>query len=244
MGVASAHRVWPLVLFTAAALALFWLRTPVESLLGTTPIKTQTPAERRYVLIATILLAAVSVGCLVGLLWKGRYWQLLILGGIAALAFVAQAIVKRLGRKARMAAQLVGAMGLTCTAAAAYYVATGHLDKRAFELWAANWIFAGNQIHFVQLRIHAAHAASFREKLAQRQAFFVAQFLLLPFLAVASHWQLMPALVMVAFLSALARGIYWFFRGPQPLQIKSLGWSEMKQGVLFGILLAGAFILS
>jgi hypothetical protein len=24
------------------------------------------------------------------------------------------------------------------------------LDERAFVLWAANWIFAGNQIHFVQ----------------------------------------------------------------------------------------------
>jgi hypothetical protein len=53
-----------------------------------------------------------------------------------------------------MAAQLAGAIGLTCTAPAAYYVGTGRLSERAFVLWAANWIFAGNQIHFVQLRIH------------------------------------------------------------------------------------------
>jgi YwiC-like protein len=244
VGIASAHHVWPLVLFTVAALTLFWLRTPVESLLGTTPIKAQTPAERQYVLIVTISLAAVAAICLVALLWNGHYRQLLILGGVAALTFLAQAVVKRLGRKTRMTAQLAGAAGLTCTAAASYCVATGRLDQRAVELWAANWIFAGNQIHFVQLRIHAARVATFHEKLAQGRAFFMAQWLLLPFLAAASYRQLMPALVMLAFLPALVRGIYWFFRGPQALQIKNLGWSEMKQGILFGILLAGAFILS
>jgi len=53
-----------------------------------------------------------------------------------------------------MAAQLAGAIGLTCTAPAAYYVGTGRLSERAFVLWAAHWIFAGNRIHFVQLRIH------------------------------------------------------------------------------------------
>ena len=30
----SEHRIWPLLMFTVAALSLFWLRTPVESLIG------------------------------------------------------------------------------------------------------------------------------------------------------------------------------------------------------------------
>jgi len=42
----------------------------------------------------------------------------------------------------------------------------------------------------------------------------------------------------------LGRGISWFFRGPEALQIRSLGWSEMRHGILFGLLLAAAFILS
>ncbi|MGA7766885.1 MAG: hypothetical protein WCA27_11755 [Candidatus Sulfotelmatobacter sp.] len=44
-----------------------------------------------------------------------------------------------------MAAQLVGAIGLTCTAPAAYYIGTGRLSERAFILWAANWIFVGTR---------------------------------------------------------------------------------------------------
>jgi len=243
-GIAADHRIWPVVLFMLAALALFWLRTPVESLLGTTPLKAQTPAERESVFMASLALAAVSAGCLAGLLWHGGNRGLLLLGGVAALAFAVQALLKKLSRKTRTAAQLVGVIGLTCTAPAAYYVASGHLEGRAIVLWAANWIFAGDQIHFVQLRIHAARAATFREKWAVGWAFFLIQIVLLPVLATAWRWHLIPVLVILAFVPVLLRGISWFFRAPQPLQIRSLGWSEMKQGILFGILLAAAFIFS
>src|ERR1019366_7623189 len=52
----------------------------------------------------------------------------------------------KIGRAARMAAQMVGALGLTSTAPAAYYVVTGRLDAAAWALWLANWLFAGDQI--------------------------------------------------------------------------------------------------
>lgn len=244
VGIASDHRIWPVFLFTLVSLALFWLRTPVESLLGTTPLKAQTAAERKPVFLASLALTAVSTAGLAGLLWGGHNRGLLLLGGAAVLAFVLQALLKQLSRKARTAAQLVGAIGLTCTAPAAYYVASGRLDARALVLWAANWIFAGDQIHFVQLRIHSARAATFREKWGPGWVFFVIQILLLPTLLTAWRLHFIPALAILAFVPVLLRGIYWFVRGPQSLQVRSLGWSEMKQGILFGILLAAAFILS
>ena len=244
VGVASTERAWPVILFTVAALALFWLRTPVESLLGTTPLIAHTSAERRTSLIVSIGLGAVSAGCLAALFWHGRNRGLLLLGAIAVLAFVAQTLLGKLSRNLRMMAQMLGAIGLTCTAPAAYYLATGHLDSHAWVLWSANWIFAGDQIHFVQLRIHAARAATLGEKLRRGRLFLLGQILLLPILAAAAYWRLMPALVMLAFIPGLIRGFYWFFSGQTLLQVKSLGWSEMRQGVLFGILLAAAMILS
>ncbi len=244
VGVASTQWAWSLILLTIAALGLFWIRTPVESLLGRTPISVQTPAERRTLLIVSAGLGAVSAACLTGLLWNGRNRSLLLLGGIAVLAFVAQTLLMKLGRKLRMVAQILGAIGLTCTAPAAYCVATGHLDARAWVLWSANWIFAGNQIHFVQLRLHAARLGTVGEKLCRGRLFLLGQLLLLPMLAAAAHWRLMPALVMIAFIPALVRGFYWFFGRHQPLRVKSLGWSETRQGVLFGILLVAAIILS
>jgi hypothetical protein len=143
-----------------------------------------------------------------------------------------------LGRGTRTLAQLVGAIGLACAAPEAYYLGTGQLNQRACLLWAANWIFAGNQIHFVQLRIHAARAATFSDKFARGKLFLLAQPLLLTALVIASIWKAIPALMIVAFVPVLVRGTQWFFRKPEPLNVKSLGWSEMKQGVVFGILLA------
>lgn len=244
VGIASSPSAGPVILFAIAAVALFWLRTPVESLLGTTPMSAETPEERRIAILVSLVLAGLAATCLAGLLQHGRHNALLLLGGLAAVLFAVQTLLMKLGRKLRLAAQLVGAIALTSTAVAAYYVATGLLDKRAFMLWAANWIFAANQILFVQLRIHAARARSFAEKLQRGRVFFFTQVLLLLFLFAASHWRLAPVLITLAFVPVLARGFYWFFQPPQPLQVKRLGWAEMKQGILFGILFASVLILS
>lgn len=132
---------------------------------------------------------------------------------------------------------------MTSTAPAAYYLGTGNLDARALVLWAVNWLFAWNQIHFVQLSIHAARAATPSEKFTQGKAFFVAQTLVLVALVFASLRRLVPPLVILAFLPTVVRGTGWFFRGPKPLNIKALGWSEMTHGAVFGILLSIAFLL-
>jgi hypothetical protein len=241
-GLPSAHRFWPLLLFVIAALCLFWLRTPVESLLGSGPMA-RTSRERWIAFLASVVIAAVSTTCLAGLMWGGRHPKLLLVGLIAASAFVFQTVLRTLGRGMRMISQSVGAIGLTATAPAAYYLGTGRLDSLALVLWAANWLFAWNQIHFVQLRIHAARSITFSEKFAQGRFFFLAQILLLLALILASLYRLIPPLIILAFVPTLVRGTRWFFREPEPLDVKRLGWSEMKQGAGFGILLAVAFLL-
>ncbi len=240
-GFASEHRIWPLLLFTVAALSLFWLRTPVESFIGTGSLTANTEQERRMALVASVLLATLATASLTGLLWKGQDLWLLLLGGATACALLVQSALRSLGRKARMMAQLVGAIGLTCTAPAAYYIGTGRLSERAFVLWAANWIFAGNQIHFVQLRIQSARASTFSQKFARGKIFFLAQLAFFASLVGASFWRVLPPLVIVAFVPALIRGTLWFFRKPESLDVRSLGWSEMRHGLVFGILLAVAF---
>lgn len=242
VGFASAQQVWPLLLFVAAALFLFWLRTPVESLLGSGPMKAVTPRERWAAFTAALGLAVTSAVCLIGLMWGGRNMKLLLLGLIAALAFVAQTVLRMLGRKARMMSQLAGTIGLTATAPAAYYLGTGHLDSSGAALWITNWLFAWNQIHFVQLRIHAARASTLREKFDKGTFFLLGQVLLLVIVVLALLWQYISPLVVLAFAPALVRGTRWFFLGHEPLDVRQLGWSEMKQSMAFGILLTIAFI--
>ncbi|MGI9103299.1 MAG: YwiC-like family protein [Terriglobales bacterium] len=232
-----------LALFTTAALALFWLRTPLETALGSSPMRAQSAMETNWLLLAIGALGSLAMFCVVLLLWHGGNRQLLTLGAVAALALAVQAVVKKLGRAGRMPAQIIGALGLAATAPAAFYVVTGHLGLRAVGLWFANWLFAGNQIHFVQLRIHAARAASLSDKFARGQFFLAGQLAMVVALMLGGRYHLLPWLTVVAFLPVLVRGLLWFRPGLQPLMVKRLGWSELAHAIAFGLLLIAAFRL-
>src|ERR1035437_8859610 len=84
-----------LALFIVAAMSLFWLRTPVESWLGTSPIKAQTKDERVFVLKVIAGIGVLAVVSITALLWNGHYLGLLTIGAIAGSAFAMQAGVKR-----------------------------------------------------------------------------------------------------------------------------------------------------
>ncbi len=232
-----------LTLFILAAMSLFWLRAPVESWLGTSAIKAHTAEERSLVMTASIGIVLLAASCVAALLWNGHNRELLVIGGIGGIAFAVQAGVKKLGRKGRMPAQVIGAIGLTSTAAGAYYVTTGRLDHIAIALWFANWLFAGNQIHFVQLRLRSSRAASLDEKLQAGLPFLAGQVLLLGVLSAANRIGIFSEVVAVAFVPILLRGIFWFVRGRQPLDVHKLGFSELGQALLFGALLCVAFLI-
>ena len=180
-----------LALFILAAMSLFWLRTPVESWLGTSAIKAQTKDERAFVMRVIVAIGLLALTSIAALLWNGYSRGLLTIGAVAGLAFVIQAGVRRLGRKGRMPAQIIGAVGLTSTAAGAYYVATGKLDHIAVALWLANWLFAGDQIHFVQVRIRSSRAANMDEKMKQGLPFFCGQVALIGVILAACRFGLL-----------------------------------------------------
>jgi len=241
-GFAPEHRGGALFLFTLATLSLFALRTPLESLLGVGVISARTTEERWTALLGSACFALLAAACLSVLMWRGQYRALFLLGAASAFAFVLQAMLRRWGRGTRVISQVVGAIALTSTAPAAYYIGTGQFDERGFALWIANWMFAGNQIQFVQLRIRSARAMGLKAKLASGQSFLLAQTLSWILLAFGSVWHLLPPLSLIAFLPAVVRGLSWFFAKPEPLDVRRLGWSEMKQGVAFGVLLAFTFL--
>src|SRR5436309_3319142 len=91
VGMLGGHSGWDLLPLTLAVLAMFWLRTPVESWLGTTPVKARTPEEFRLLRRACLLLTAISAVALVALFWGGRNLLLLGVGAVAAAAFAGQA---------------------------------------------------------------------------------------------------------------------------------------------------------
>ncbi len=243
IGFSEGARVLPLLLFLIAALSLFCLRTPLEVRLGTSPLRAQSPAERSVVVYSTFAYASLAALAIGWLLWRERAYGLLLVGGAAALFFVAQASLKRLGRQTRTAAQLVGAIGLTSTAAGAYYVATGRLDRTALILWAANALFAANQIHFVQMRIHGARATARREKLARGGGFLLGEAATAGLLLAAWGLGFLPGFAALAFAPVLIRGVRWFFQANAPLAIHRLGFTELAHAMAFGVLFIVAYTI-
>ncbi len=241
VGIPRGNHVSALLLFLVAATALFWVRTPLESWLGTSAMKAQTTDERRAVILATLLIGAIAAVALAGLFWGVRNEGLLVIGGIAVTAFALQGAVKLFGRRMRMPAQIIGAIGLTSTAAGAYYVVTGQLDQRAVAVWIANWLFAGDQIHFVQLKLRNSRVAGFGEKFTRGRAFFIGQVGMLAVVVWAAGIGLLPTLAVLAFVPVVLRGCWWFLQKPHTLQLHWLGISELLHSITFAVLLIASF---
>lgn len=236
--------VFPFVLLLTAALALFWLRTPLESLLGISAMRAETQEERSAVTFVVAYLAVVAALALTMLLWNGHHPLLWIIGAVAGVAFVAQAFLRKLGRRTRMLSEVVGTIGLTASAPAVYYAVTGKFGITGWILWLANLLFAGDQIHYVQVRIHTARLVGLRAKLARAWSFAAGQLLLLAILGAICWLGWMPWLVLLAFVPLLVRGFYYFVRKPTPLQVRRLGWNELGQAVAFCVLFISTLILS
>ena len=240
----QASHIFPLILLLTAALTLFWLRTPLENLLGTSAMRAQTLEESHTLRSAIVLLGGIAAVALAALLWAGKNAGLWPLGVAVAAAFIAQAILKRLGRRTRILSEMVGTIGLTAAAPAAYYVITGEFNQVAWTLWLANILFAGDQIHYVQLRIHTAKVQGFGAKLAHGWGFALGQALMTAIITVACMARLIPPIASLAFAPLLFRGWFYFIQEPAPLIVRRLGWSELKHATAFCVLLIATFILA
>jgi hypothetical protein len=243
VGRLSGGRVAPVLLLTTAVLALFWLRTSAESWLGTGAVRAQTAEERRHVRNFILPLTSIAAVSLTALFWQGKNFDLVLLGLIAGPAFAAQMFLQKLGRATRMAAEVVGALALTSTAPAAYSVATGRLDANAWALWVMNWLFAGDQIHFVWLRIRGTRADGWSEKFRLGWSFLAGQFFLGVTLALAYRVGWVRAWAVIAFVPVLFRGCVWFVQKPRPIVIRRLGQGELFHAIVFGVLLVVGFSL-
>jgi hypothetical protein len=236
--------VFPFVLLLTTALALFWLRTPLESLLGISAMRAETKEERSSVAFVVLYLAIVALLPASMLLWAGQNPLLWLIGGAAGVAFVAQAVLRKMGRRTRMLSEIVGTIGLTASAPAVYYVITGKFGMTGWMLWLANLIFAGNQIHYVQIRIHSAKLVGAHAKLARAWTFALGQLAMAAALALTCWLGWMPWLVLLAFVPLLLRGFYYFVQKPAPLKVRRLGWNELAQAIVFCALFITMFALS
>lgn len=243
IGITEGRSMMDLLMLIAATLALFWVRTPLEAYFGFGLVKARTPEEKRATLQLSLLLVPFALATLWILIVARHHSSLLLIGALVAAVFAVQSVLRSYGRKTRMLAQMVGAIGLTSTAAAAYAVVTGKLDAKAFALWFACWLFAGDQIHYVQVRMHTAKVQSKFERVRRARHFLLGQLIMIAVVCTASALHVLPALAVVAFVPIVLRGVFWLSRQEKPVNVHWLGVTELLHGIAFGVLLVSTYLL-
>ncbi|MGB9121676.1 MAG: YwiC-like family protein [Candidatus Angelobacter sp.] len=231
----------PALWFLLTALSAFLIYQPLESLLGFSLIKARSQRQQRVAIISVIALAVIATA---GVFELFHWHRGLVMGfGLVASGCFAVRILLGSSRRMRIPRQLIGALGLSSTAAGAYYAASGRIDETSFLLWFASWLFAVGQIEYVHLRISTAQVRSRRQKLRSSMAVCFLHLLMIGTSITAACTGFAPLLLALAFVPSVIRVSVWLARPWRPLGVHILGLSELLQGLLFNILLVGAFLL-
>jgi hypothetical protein len=168
----------------------------------------------------TVILLAGSAACTLPLLFVWKLWWLAAFGAVAApLAF----------RKTEhsVVMQLLAVAGLTLTAPAALYAATGEIGWPAWRMWLLNALYFGGGVLYVKMHVAAAIARR-AEKLRRGAATMIYYGVLA---VVAAFWW--P--VGLAFVPAIARAFFGVARLTPRLRIKRLGWTEVAYSLVFAV---------
>ena len=72
-----------------------------------------------------------------------------------------------------MVSQALGSIGLTSTAAGAYYAVTGRLDERALAVWFACWLFAAIRFTMSSSRLRHSKLTTAAARLAASRNFLL-----------------------------------------------------------------------
>ena len=228
--------------FLLTALSVFLIYQPLETVLGFSLIKARSQRQQRIAIISVIALAVIAIAGVLELFHLHR--GLVLVFGMAALACFCVRLLLGNSRPMRVPRQLIGALGLSSTAAGAYYAATGRIDRTSILLWLASWLFAVAQIEYVHLRISTAQLRSRRQKLRSSLSVCCLHILMIATFITAAFAGLAPPLLALAFVPPIIRLSIWLARPWRPLGIHIIGLSELLQGLLFNILLVGAFVAS
>jgi hypothetical protein len=161
----------------------------------------------------TVGLLAGCVACTLPLLFVWKLWWLAAFGAVAApLAF----------RKTErgVAMQLLAVAGLTMTAPAAWYAATGQLEYR---LWLLNALYFAGGIFYVKMHVATAIARQPTKRLPVAIYYGALTGLL-------AWWPLG-----LAFVPVIVRAFVGAARVLPVLRIKRLGWTEVAYSIVFAV---------
>jgi hypothetical protein len=224
-------------MFVLGSLAVFLSRTPLQALLAK-------PGDRRARGWLAFY-AALAAGAFVPLILLLGCWKLLYFAAPSAALLVQNLLMNKSGKRFSAFNEAAGVFGLCLGAPAAYYAASFTLDARAWSLWLLCSIFFLGPIFYVKMaalqhRAVADPAALPALALMRRRSTIYHALGLAGVAAWAASGGISAAAV-IPFIAALLKTAQRGFRGPERVDFKELGYSEVGYSVLFVVVMGFAF---
>lgn len=140
-----------------------------------------------------------------------------------------------------LANEILAICGLTLTAPAAYYVASGQWSSTAWWLWALSAVYFSSSVFYVKFRVVNLHP---NKKEAQRREWqhcaFYHSFLLVALL-LAALTNSLELSVLIAFAPALGRTFWSLMKPAQPVNLTRAGVLEIGYSLIFLIFVMFSF---
>ncbi|PYP86566.1 MAG: hypothetical protein DMF61_12865 [Blastocatellia bacterium AA13] len=163
------------------------------------------------------------------------HYRLFALAPLAISAIAVALINTKTSRLAQRTAlgESLAIAGLTITAPAAFYAATGKWSGVAWLLWALCAIYFASSIYYVKLRVADVHARDAAERIAARRDCAVYHFLMLGLLAALAFTGNLQWLALAAFGPVLLRSFAELARPASKLNLKRAGFLEILYSLVF-----------
>ena len=235
---------WRSMLLILAALGLFLLRFPIDTVIKT---RRRPQADRAWLIgwaIGYGSLAAICGGWLVIL---DRLYALIGFGviGVALLLYHWWLVDRR--KEMSVTGELAGIFGLALGAPLAYYTASGRLGELALALWIVNALYFGGTVFYIKLKVRQQPRLPAPDRVSERlvkaRACLTYQSVVLTILIVLVALAGLPALVVLAFVPMTVKVLIGATRwqDKQSLSLPRLGLIEMAHAALFAVLIIMAF---
>ena len=240
----AAQWQWRSILLIIAALGLFLVRFPIDTLIKT---RRRPTTDRAWLIrwsIAYISIAAIGGGWLIAV---AQLYGLIGMGliGAALLIYHWWLVERRQEMSAR--GELAGIIGLALGAPLAYYVATGVLNGTALGLWIVNALYFGGTVFYIKLkvRLQPKEPAPDRvsERLVKARACLSYQSMVLTLMVLLVAFHRLPLLAVLAFVPMTLKVMYgaMHWQDRKSLSLPRLGVIEMLHSAVFALLIIAAF---
>ena len=230
LGVAVAGRVnWQVWLLLLSTTAMFISR---ESLLVCWRARARGRAAAesgRMLLLYLVLAAAFGLP----LVFAFKLFWLIPLGLIGSALLLINGRQATQMEERTMTSEIMAIGGLTMTAPAAYYAASGRWEMTAFWLWSLSMLYMASSVFYIKLRVYRLNP---RKQAEQRQAWrscaFYHSFLLVALISLTfAGWFRLFAFI--AFAPALARTFWGMFKPETKVNLMRAGILEIVYSVVF-----------